>query len=304
MATAPHRQPARSSLPGRSDGKHLTYLDSGQLIDLDPASGHPHVLVSRAKLAPLPAMTPRRKIATIASATKWPAISGRPIRQHLLFDADGRLWIYDLANSTGIEIAFTGAGSGDDPKFSPDGKSISFIRDNSLTVVRLRESGTPAIVVAPSRQPPTSSTAKSIGFTTKSLKRAATISGRPDSTHLAFLQMNETEVPRYPIEDWIPTHATLDLEALPATRRSQSRSARRSSQRGGGKTLWIKLPIQAGSGLHSALRLGRSAHPVDRNHSPAITSIATSISPILKAASHAWSSRSSDDKFVDDNYDV
>src|SRR5258708_27756203 len=34
-----------------SDGKHLTYLDGGELIDLDPGTGKPHVLVSRAKLS-------------------------------------------------------------------------------------------------------------------------------------------------------------------------------------------------------------------------------------------------------------
>ena len=33
------------------DGQHLTYLDGGELIDLDPGSKKPHVLVSRAKLA-------------------------------------------------------------------------------------------------------------------------------------------------------------------------------------------------------------------------------------------------------------
>src|SRR5579862_2567838 len=35
------------------DGKHLTYLDGRQLIDVDPATGRTHVLVSAAKLAPL-----------------------------------------------------------------------------------------------------------------------------------------------------------------------------------------------------------------------------------------------------------
>ena len=35
------------------DGKHLTYLDGGELIDLDPGTGKPHVLVSRAKMASL-----------------------------------------------------------------------------------------------------------------------------------------------------------------------------------------------------------------------------------------------------------
>jgi hypothetical protein len=39
------------------DGKHLTYLDGGELIDLEPGlaggEGKPHVIVSRAKLAAL-----------------------------------------------------------------------------------------------------------------------------------------------------------------------------------------------------------------------------------------------------------
>ena len=37
------------------DGKHLTYLDDGELMDLEPVArrGKPHVLVSRAKLASL-----------------------------------------------------------------------------------------------------------------------------------------------------------------------------------------------------------------------------------------------------------
>ncbi len=33
------------------DGKHLTYLDGGQLMDVDPATGKAHVLVSAAKMA-------------------------------------------------------------------------------------------------------------------------------------------------------------------------------------------------------------------------------------------------------------
>src|ERR1700746_3732686 len=45
------------NLPGgitwSPDGKHVTYIDGGELIDLDPGSGKPHVLVSRAKLSAL-----------------------------------------------------------------------------------------------------------------------------------------------------------------------------------------------------------------------------------------------------------
>ena len=34
------------------DGKHLTYLEGGQLMEVDSATGRTHVLVSAAKMAP------------------------------------------------------------------------------------------------------------------------------------------------------------------------------------------------------------------------------------------------------------
>ena len=37
----------------------------------------------------------------------------------------------------------------------------------------------------------------------------------PDSKKIAYLQMNETQVPQYPITDWIPTHATVDWQRYP-----------------------------------------------------------------------------------------
>jgi len=37
----------------------------------------------------------------------------------------------------------------------------------------------------------------------------------PDSKNLAYLQMNESAVPEYPIADWIPTHAKVDLQRYP-----------------------------------------------------------------------------------------
>ena len=39
-----------------------------------------------------------------------------PDSKHLMFDSNGSLWIYDLSNGTGIDIGYSGEGSGDDPK--------------------------------------------------------------------------------------------------------------------------------------------------------------------------------------------
>jgi dipeptidyl-peptidase 4 len=284
------------------DGKHLTYLDAGQLIDLDPASGHPHVLISRAKLAPLTRDDASEKDRDHRQRYKMASYIWAPDSQHLLFDADGHLWVYDLANSTGIEIAYTGVGSGDDPKFSPDGKSISFIRDNSLTVVHLRETGTPAIIVAPSNTPDILNGNVDWVYN-EELETRSNYFWSPDSVRLAFLQMNETDVPRYPIEDWIPAHATLDLERYPQPGDPNPDVRVGVVGAGSNKPVWIKLPIKPNRdyiprfGWADRRTLWIEALTRDHKHRD-----------IYLADPESGQSRLvlqiSDDKFVDDNYEI
>ena len=284
------------------DGKHLTYLDSGQLIDLDPASGHPHVLISRAKLAPLTRDDASEKDRDHRQRYKMAGYIWAPDSQHLLFDADGHLWIYDLANSTGIEIGYTGAASGDDPKFSPDGKSVSFLRDNSLTVVRLRETGTPAVVVAPSDSPDILN-GKVDWVYDEELETRSNYFWSPDSTHLAFLQMNEKEVPRYPIEDWLPAHATLDFERYPQPGDPNPDVRVGVVGSGGGKPVWIKLPIKEGQDYIPrfgwADRRTLWIETITRDHKHRDIYLADPESGQARSVLQI-----SDDKFVDDNYGV
>ena len=136
-----------SEITWSQDGKHLTYLDGGELIDLDPCSGKPHVLVSRAKLNALGGAGGSEQDRDHRERYGMPSYLWAPDGNHLLFDANGRLWYYDLKNGTGVQVAFTGMGSGDDPKFSPNGEALSFIRDHNLSIVRLRDPGNPMSLV-------------------------------------------------------------------------------------------------------------------------------------------------------------
>jgi dipeptidyl-peptidase-4 len=284
------------------DSKHLTYLDSGQLIDLDPASGHPHVLVSREKLAPFIRDDATEKDRDHRQRYHMAGYIWAPDSQHLLFDADGHLWLYDLANSTGIELAYTGAGSGDDPKFSPDGKSVSFVKDNSLAVLRLREDGTPTIAVAPSNRPDVLN-GKVDWVYSEELDTRSNYFWSPDSTRLAFLQTNETAVPNYPIEDWIPAHATLDLEHYPQPGDPNPDVRVGVVGLDGGKPVWVKLPIKANEdyiprfGWADRRTLWIEAVTRDQKHRN-----------IYLAEPDSGQSRLvleiSDDKFLDANYDV
>ncbi len=284
------------------DGMHLTYMDGGELIDLDPGSGKPHVLVSRAKMAMLTGESASEKDRDHRERYKMASYIWAPDSTHMMFDSNGRLWIYDLRNGTGIEIGFTGAGSGDDPRFSPDAKAISFIRDHALCVIRPQEPGTPTTVLAPS--PNAAILNGEVDWVyEEELETRSNYFWSPDSSRLAYLQMNESEVPQYPIEDWIPTHARVDMQRYPQPGDPNPDVHVGVVSARGGKTVWVKLPIQDGQDYIP--RFGWADHhtlwieTVTRDHKHRDLYLADPETgqshPVLQL---------SDDKFVDDNYDV
>jgi dipeptidyl-peptidase-4 len=285
-----------------SDGKHLTYIDGGQLVDLDPGTGKPHVLVSRAKLASLTVGKESETDRDHRERYKMANYLWAPDATHLMFDSAGRLWIYDLSNGTGIEVGFTGIGSGDDPKFAPDGKSISFIRENSLCVLRLREPGTPVTVVAPSPKPAILN-AKVDWVYEEELETRSNYFWSPDSKALAYLQMDETEVPQYPIEDWMPAHAQIDFQRYPQPGDPNPDVRVGVVSAAGGKSVWVKLPIKANQdyiprfGWADRRTLWIETLTRDHKHRA-----------IYLADTETGQSRQvldlSDEKFVDDNYDA
>src|SRR5215472_2026456 len=104
------RGPLLGNLPAEiawsPDSKHVTYLDGGELIDLDPDSGKPHVLVSRAKLNAIGESGGSEQDRDHRERYHMPSYIWAPDNNHLLFDSNGRLWHYDLKNGTGIQVAF------------------------------------------------------------------------------------------------------------------------------------------------------------------------------------------------------
>ncbi|MGO9940458.1 MAG: alpha/beta fold hydrolase [Terracidiphilus sp.] len=227
------------------DGQHLTYLDGGELIDLDPGSGKPHVMVSRSKITSVQGAPASEQDRDHRTRYGMAAYHWAPDSKHLLFDANGRLWMYDPRNGTGVELASTGQASGDDPKFSPNGENISFIRNHSLAVVRLKDSGTPTTIVAPA--PNESTLNGEVDWVyEEELDVRSNYFWSPDSKSLAFLQMNEADVPLYPITDWIPTHAGVVLQHYPQAGDPNPTVRIGVVGAQGGKIYWVKLPIKAG----------------------------------------------------------
>ena len=284
------------------DGHHLTYRDGGELIDLDPGSGKPHVLVSRAKLASLAGVKASEQDRDHRSRYGQASYLWSPGGKHLLFDSNGRLWLYDLRNGTGVQIAFTGQASGDDPKFSPNGEAISFIKGHGLAVVHLHEDGTPTEIVAPAPNPATLSGEVDWVYS-EELETRSNYFWAPDSKNLAFLQMNEASVPVYPITDWIPTHATVALQRYPQAGDSNPDVRVGVVGADGGKTVWVKLPIKAGQDYIPRFgwldRRTLWIETLTRDHKHRDIYFADAATGQAHTALQL-----SDDKFVDDNYNV
>jgi dipeptidyl-peptidase-4 len=284
------------------DSQHLSYMDGGELIDLDPGSGKPHVLVSRAKMASLNENRATERDRDHRARYGEPGYQWAPDSKHLLFDSNGRLWMYDLGNGTGLQIGYTGEGSGDDPKFAPNGESISFVRNHSLAVLHLRDPGTPTTVVAQSPNE-TILNGEVDWVYEEELDTRSNYFWSPDSKYLAFLQMNEIEVPLYPIPDWIPIHPTTYLQRYPQPGDPNPNVRVGVVGAGGGKTMWIKLPIQPGQDY--VPRFGWVDHKtlwietLTRDHKHRSIYFADTASGQAHSVLEI-----TDDKFLDENYDA
>ncbi len=284
------------------DGKHLTYLDGGGMIEVDAATGRSHVLIGREKLAPLIREDGTTQELDHRERYHMASYFWAPDSEHMMFDSEGRLWIYSLETGTGVQVAFTDMAAGDDPKFSPDGATISFIRNHSLTVLRLREPGTPMTVVAPSENGAMLNGEVDWVYE-EELDVRSNYFWSPDSKNLAFLQMNEAQAPEYPIEDWLPTHATVTMQRYPQPGDPNPDVRVGVAGARGGRVTWMKVPIQPGDdyiprfGWANARTLWIETLSRDHKHRCVYFADADS-------GEAAKALEIDDDKFLDENYDV
>ena len=228
------------------DGQHLTYIDGGELIDLAPGSGKPHILVSRAKVSMLAAKgTVSEQDRDHRERYGMASYLWAPDSKHLMFDSSGSLWIYDLSNGTGISIGFSGEESGDDPKFSPNGEYISFVRNHGLAIVSLRNPETPTTMLATAPNANTLNGEVDWVYE-EELDTRSNYFWSPDSRSIAYLQTGEENVPQYPIVDWIPLHAAVGMQRYPQPGDPNPDVRVGVVNAKGGKTAFVHIPIQQG----------------------------------------------------------
>jgi dipeptidyl-peptidase-4 len=239
------------------DGMRLTFIASddqigrpGDIVQIDAATGRGSVLATAAQLASLGANDINEKDRDHRDRYSMSAYLWASDSKHLLLDKGGRLWLYDIAAGTGTLVVDTGSGSGDDPKFSPDSKSVSYLRDHNLYVHPVAGDGareTALTTIGRDVVPDSLLNGEVDWVYLEELDVRSNYFWSPDSSAIAYLQADELRVPQYPIEDWIPTHATLDGQRYPQPGDPNPAVRIGVVPATGGATRWIDLPFSAGN---------------------------------------------------------
>jgi len=202
------------------DGTKLSFVqrdekgEKGELWYVDTTTGEKRVLVSAAKLATLdPDVNKVKNEREKERLTRYhvAAYLWAPDSKHLFFDSRGQLWLYDLGNETAVQFTSAGDPSGD-PKFSPDGKHLAYVRKHNLYVRPISGKDEKQL---------TKDTGENLlngdidWVYAEELGVRSNYFWSPDNKEIVFLHMDETNVPTYPITDWMPAHPTVDQEKYP-----------------------------------------------------------------------------------------
>jgi dipeptidyl-peptidase-4 len=140
-----------------------------------------------------------------------PPFKWAPDSSTLLFNAEGQLWIYSLEKGIGVQLT-SAAEPSEDPKFSPDGGRIAYVRKHNLYV---RDIG------GNSERQLTSDKGEDIldgqvdWVYAEELDVRSNYFWSPNGKQIAFLQTNEAQVPTYPITDFLSPRATVEMQKYP-----------------------------------------------------------------------------------------
>jgi dipeptidyl-peptidase 4 len=228
------------------DSQTLAYIlrdDSGErggLWSVNAESGDKKMLVSNDKLALLAPAPSRirderekeRILRYHVAPYHW-----SPDSKQLLFNPDGQLWLYSLSTGTGVQLT-SSSDPISDPKFSPAGDRIAYIRKHNLYAHSLPGRGEKQLTKDNNEN---LLNGEVDWVYAEELNVRSNYSWSPDGKQIVFLHMDETRVPAYPITDWIPTHARVSMQKYPQPGDPNPDVKLGLVDADGGKIHWISL---------------------------------------------------------------
>jgi dipeptidyl-peptidase 4 len=228
------------------DGTKVSFVqrdDSGlhgALYYVDVTTGKKAVLVAEEKLATLAPPVSSIKDEREKERIQRYSVAGyhwAPDSKHLLFDARGQLWLYSLDTGTAVQLTAASDPS-TDPKFSKDGSKIAYVRNHNLWTKSLHDQTERQLTTDKDEN---LRNGEVDWVYAEELDVRSNYFWSPDGKQIAFLQMNETKVPSYPIEDWMPLNPRVDQEKYPKPGDPNPQVRLGVVGEGGGKVKWIEV---------------------------------------------------------------
>ena len=230
------------------DGKKLSFVqrddagERGELWYADPSTGEKKLLVSEARLAALaPPVSAIKNEREKERVTRYHVAQYEwaPDSHHLLFNSQGQLWMYDTENNTAIAVTSAPEPSGD-PKFSPDGGRLAYVRQHNLYVRPLTGKGEKKLT---KDTPDGNLLNGEVDWVyAEELSVRSNYFWSPDGRSIAYLQMDEAGVPSYPITDWLGGRPRVEMQKYPNAGDPNPKVRLGVVGASGGKTKWIELP--------------------------------------------------------------
>jgi len=242
------------------DGNKVSFVqrddtgEHGELFYVDAVTGEKQILVSEIKLSQLsPPLSKIRDEREKERVTRYhvAAYTWSPDSKHLLFDSRGQLWYYSLDTGTAVQLTSSPDPS-QDPKFSPDGKRLAYVRKHNLYVHPVSgEEGERLLTREEKEKDKDREKAKErednilngeVDWVyAEELSVRSNFFWSPEGKEIIFLQMDETRVPTYPITDWLRTHPRVEWEKYPKAGDPNPSVRLGVVGSNGGKVRWIKL---------------------------------------------------------------
>src|SRR5467141_3612169 len=202
------------------DGKALSYFEikgSGkeaktELWVMDATSGERRLLVAAGKLESiLPVDTSRPTQATglgrrVPSQYQW-----APDGSGILFQGPTALAWLDVKSQTGHTVV-SGKAAIADPKISPDGRNVSFVRDHNIWLVNLADGKERAVTPGGTEE---IRRGELDWVYPEELDIKTAYWWAPDSSSIAYLEMDERKVSQYPLVDFSSPSGEAEMERYP-----------------------------------------------------------------------------------------
>jgi len=202
------------------DGKRLSYLDTKgmgkdaktELWTMDPASGERSLLISSDKLeAIFPAPPSTQSQATGAGRRAPSQYQWAPNGEAMLFEGPNALAWFDLKAGTG-RMLVSGKEELGDVKISPDSKYVSFVRDHNLWIVNTSDGKEHAFTTGGSEKV---RKGELDWVYPEELDIYSAYWWAPDSSAIAYLEMDETKVTQFSLIDFESYTGDAEMQRYP-----------------------------------------------------------------------------------------